>query len=257
MLIGKKAQRSIMRLKVAVAGCGVVGLPLIIILSKMGVATLRILDNDYVKIENLANTLFFKREHVGSKKADAAAKLARSWSLRKTRAEAFSLDVTDEGEWDRLNSFVESTDLVYGCFDNLPARFSLNSATIVQNVKYIDLGIEGFSGRIRLIDRNRACYACDPLVPEDASINIFSLTRMQGKGCDYAPTVTILPTTILTAAHALVEGLKFLGILEGDVRYDYVYYDFLSSVKPVKMRISKRRDCRICGADGLMQWYGT
>lgn len=253
-LIGDEAQRELMRLKIAVAGCGVLGLMLIIMLSRMGVSVLRVLDNDIVKMANLSNNIFLTKRHVGRGKAEVAAELARLRSLRRIAVKCFSFDVTDTNEWSHLNRSVTGMDLVFGCFDNLPARFSLNSAAVMQNVKYVDLGIEGFSGRIRLIDRSRACYACNPLVPEHLSVNIYSLTKKIGKGCDYAPTVTILPTAILTAAHAVMEGLKFVRILKGDDKYDYVYYDFLTSSKPVKMLISKQKDCNICGPNGLVSW---
>jgi molybdopterin/thiamine biosynthesis adenylyltransferase len=207
-----------------------------------------------VERTNLANNPFLQERHVGIPKSKAAAEVARSWSLRKVKARSYQFDVTYNDEWGHLNDFVAGVDLVYGCFDNLPARFSLNSATIVQGVKFVDLGVEGFSGRVRLIDRSRACYACNPLVPEHLSTNIFSLTQNDGEGCDYAPTVTILPTAMLTAAHAIIEGLKFLGILRNGGQCDYLYYDFLTSDRPVRMQITKRKDCTICGPDGLVKW---
>jgi len=214
---------------------------------------LHVLDRDMVEKTNLANSLFLNERHIDLEKSEAAAEIARSWSLRKLNVRRASFDVADIDQWNRLNNLIGDADIVYGCFDNLPARFSLNSAAIVQDVKYIDLGIEGFSGRIRLIDRSRACYACDPLIPEHLSIKIYSLTKSR-KGCDYAPTVTILPTAISTAAYAVIEGLKFLRILENHEQYDYLYYNFLTSERPVKMRISKQRDCKICGRDGLVNW---
>jgi molybdopterin/thiamine biosynthesis adenylyltransferase len=253
LLFGEQGQKRITRLKVAVAGCGVVGTPLAIGMSRLGVAELRTLDRGIVEKVNLANNLFLTRKHVGQKKTEAVAKLAQSWSLRKCKTKSYNFDVTDPNKWNPLISFLAGINIVYGCFDNLPARFSLNSAAIAQNVKYVDLGIEGFSGRIRLIDKTRACYACDPLIPEHFSTTIFSLMKDK-KGCDYAPTITTLPTATLTAAHAIIEGLKFLNILENNEKYDYLYFDFLSSVKPVKMQVSKRRDCKICGADGLATW---
>ena len=252
-LIGEKAQRRIMSSKFAVAGMGVLGTPLTITLSRMGASELRLLDSGVVEKVNLANNIFLNERHVGLKKSEAVAELARSWSLRKCKVRSYDFDVTDPKKWYRLKCFVSGVNLVYGCFDNLPARFSLNSAAIVRNVKYVDLGVEGFSGRIRLIDRLRACYACNPLVPEDLSVNNYSLTK-SGKGCDYAPTITILPTCLSTVSHAVIEGLKFLGILTGDDRYDYLYYNFLTSDKPVKMQILKKQDCEICGHHGFLNW---
>lgn len=252
-LFGEQGQKRITRLKVAIVGCGVLGTPLAIGLSRLGVAELRMIDRGIVEEVNLANNLFLNRKHVGQKKAVAVAELARSWSLRKCKTKSYNFDVTDPDEWNHLISIIADINIIYGCLDNLPARFSLNSAAIAQDVKYVDLGIEGFSGRIRLIDKTRACYACDPLIPEHLSINIFSLTKDR-KGCDYAPTITTLPTATLTSAHAIIEGLKFLNILENNEKYDYLYFDFLSSVKPVKMQVSKHRDCKICGVDGLATW---
>jgi len=253
-LIGDEAQRKVGNLAVGVAGCGVLGHLLVVVLSRMGVAEIRVLDYDVVEAENLANSLLLDKADLGFRKVEAATSLAKEFSLKKTKTKVYHLDVTDPHKFNSLLEFLDGLDVVYGCFDNIPARLALNSAALIKKVPYVDLGIEGFAGRIRMIDSQRACYACNTLVSKAQEISIFKLTK-NGKGCDYASTVTILPVTLAISAHAINESLKYLGIIGERPWYDYMYFEFLSPSNPVKMKITKRRKCEICSRNGFVKWY--
>jgi len=254
-LVGEDTQRKIASLKIGVAGCGIVGQILPPLFSRIGVAEIRTLDKDTVKMENLANSFLFTKDYLGWEKDRAAADLARRYSLRKIRTKAYHFDVTDFRSQHLLSKFISGLDLVYGCFDSLPPRYVLNSATLKKNVKYIDVGVEGFAGRLRFIDRNRACYNCNPLVPEHEAINIFKLSgnKPNDDGCDFAPTVSMLQVALMIASLAVNMGLQFLGII-GKADFDFDYYYFHLFGHPETMKITKRDDCIICGRDGEIWW---
>jgi len=251
-LIGEDGYRKVRTLKVGVAGLGVVGLPLAVTLARLGVRELRLLDNDVVKLHNLPNGFLLSKRHVGMTKDRAALEVARRFALDHIDARAYHFDITDQHRFKYLLKFVSSLDLIYGCFDNVPARLSLNTAAVLKAVKYVDIGIGGFDGRVRLIDRDRGCYACDPLANEEDLKVIHKLSK--DADCDYAPTFTILPVCSAAVSHALVEGLKFLGIVGQPQWYNYLYFDFLTPSNPVRTRVTKRTDCPICGEGGMVSW---
>ncbi|MEM2613833.1 MAG: ThiF family adenylyltransferase [Nitrososphaerota archaeon] len=257
-LIGQDNYQKIGSLKIGVAGCGILGQILPPIFSRIGVAEIRTLDKDVVKIENLPNSLFFSENHLGISKSIAAALIAKKYSLKKTtKVKSYRFDVTDPSKQHLLEKFLSELDLVFGCFDSLPPRFALNSAALKHNVKYIDLGIEGFAGRIRLIDRKRACYNCDPLIPTHQAINIFKLhsnshSTVEMNGCDFAPTVSMLHVALMTTALAINIGLAYLRITGEEPEFDYYYFHLFG--QPVTMKITKKEDCIICGANGEIWW---
>jgi molybdopterin/thiamine biosynthesis adenylyltransferase len=252
LALGANAYRKISSLKVGVAGCGVIGQLLAYLLYRLGVRELRLLDKDSVRPENLPNSFLFSKRHVGLAKDEATLRALKRFSLKQVKIKTYHFDVTEQEHLVGLLSFVHSLDVVFGCFDNIPARLCLNSAAIIQNTKYIDTGIQQFDGRIRFIDRSRACYACNPLASEQELMNIYKLS--EESDCDYAPTITILPVCLATVSHAILEGLKFAGIIGTEPSYDYIYFDFLTPSNPVKMKITKREDCIICGKDGVVSW---
>jgi len=251
-LIGKKSMQRVHTLRIGIAGDGVVGNPLSATWAKLGAKEIRNLDYDKVKRENLANTFLLNPSYIGKDKDQIATEISKKFSLRKLKVKSWHFDVTAPHNYNLLLKFVGGLDIVYGCFDNLPARLSLNTATITKNVKYLDIGIGGFAGRCRFINRKRACYACNPLATEDQLNNIYKFS--EEADCDYAPTVTILPVSFGIISHAIIQGLKFLEIVGNEPEYDYIYYDFLSEDRPVKMKITKRKDCIICGKNGMVNW---
>jgi len=253
-LIGEEQQRKISSLKIGIAGCGIVGQILPAIFSRVGVAEIRTLDRDTVKMENLANSFLFNKRHLGWKKDQAAANIAKRYSLQMIRVEAYHFDVTDLRMHSSLSNFLNGLDLVYGCFDNLPPRYALNSAALRQGIKVIDIGVEGFAGRLRLIDRNRACYNCDPLISQNEAINLFKLlpSTKNNDGCDFAPTVSMLQVALSISSLAANMGLMFLGVIGNEPDFDYYYFHLFG--QPTTMRITKRDDCIICGKNGEIWW---
>lgn len=251
--LGSKAFDKVGSLNVGVAGCGVIGQLLAGSISRFGVEELRLLDNDLVKPENLPNGFLFSTNHVGLTKDRATLEVVKKLSLARLKARPYHFDVTKHQRFNELLTFARGLDVLYGCFDNVPARLCLNSAAIIEDVKYVDIGIQGFDGRVRLIDRSRACYACDPLTNDEDLVYIYQLS--EEADCDYAPTLTVLPICLATVSHAILEGLKFIGIISEEPRYDYLYFDFLTPSNPVKMKITKKEDCTVCGKGGVVSWY--
>ncbi len=252
-LIGEERLRKIRSLRIGVVGCGIVGQIIPAMLSRIGVAELRLLDKDVVKIENLANSFLFTKRYLGWKKANAAADIAKKYSLDgRIAVKPYHFDITDSGT--SLLEFLDGLNLVYGCLDNLPARYALNFAALKSDVKYVDVGVGGFACRVRLIDRSRACYVCDPLVPEKTSINIFRLLPDKAdEGCNFAPTASMLPVSLIASSIAVSIGLAYLGIIGEPPGLDYYYFHLFSN-EIVAMKITKREDCIVCGENGEVWW---
>jgi|YelNatPaOPRAMG01_1025707.scaffolds.fasta_scaffold07961_3 molybdopterin/thiamine biosynthesis adenylyltransferase len=257
-LLGENRFHTISSLKIGVAGCGILGQILPPIFSRLGVAEIRTLDKDIVKIENLPNSLFFNKAHLGLPKSVIATSIAKQYALKNLKTKAYCFDITDQNKEYLLARFLSGLNIVFGCFDSLPPRFALNAAALKFNVPYVDLGIEGFAGRVRLIDRRRGCYACNPLIPTHQATQIFKFSNAlpyqekSGRNCDFAPTVSIMPVALITAALAISIGLSYLGIIGKEPVYDYYYFHLFG--EPVTLKITKKEDCIICGVNGEIWW---
>jgi len=252
-LIGREKREKIDTLKVGVAGTGILGTALVALFSRLGVSEIRVLDKDNVEIENFANNIFLNERHLGMRKTSAAADIAEKLSLKVVMIRTYGFDVTDFVNKKKLLDFVQGLDIVYGCFDNIPARLALNYAALKEDIKYVDLGLGGWIGRIRLIDRQRACYACNPLVSMKESVNIFTLLD-KNRSCEFAPTVTILPIVLVTASLSVTVGLKYLGIIGSEPNFDYLMVNLFAPFESTKFKIEKRLGCPVCGKEGEIYW---
>ncbi|GAQ91248.1 ubiquitin-like modifier activating enzyme [Klebsormidium nitens] len=249
---------------VAIVGMGGVGSVAAEMLTRCGIGRLLLYDYDTVELANM-NRLFFRPEHVGMTKTDAAAKTLAEINP-DVELESFTSNITTV---DGFEGFVRSltqaplgfqaepplpggpvrgkgsrVDLVLSCVDNYEARMTINQACNELGQPWMESGVseDAVSGHIQLLlPGETACFACVPPLVVASGIDERTLKR---EGVCAAS----LPTTMGMVAGLLVQNsLKYL--LRFGTVSRYLGYNALADFFPtMEMRPNVQCDNAACRA---------
>jgi len=144
---------------VAIFGLGGIGAVLAEMLCRSGIGKLILFDMKTVDPEHL-NRLFFRPEHVGLSKTQAAKASLASLNPLVT-VETYSLDVTTHGSDEMIGEKLRScgveagdpVDLVVTCLDNRDARLVINEVRKELGVPWMDASQspDGLKGSVQFI----------------------------------------------------------------------------------------------------------
>ena len=156
--IGESGQRSLLASRVLICGCGALGSVLANTLARAGVGHLRIVDRDFLEMNNLQRQVLYDEEDVaaGIPKAIAAeAKLRRINSQIEVEAIVADLDHT------RIVSLLNGVDMIVDGTDNFETRFLLNDAAIKLGVPWVYGGCIGAEGQtMTILPGETPCLRC-------------------------------------------------------------------------------------------------
>ena len=232
---------------VAVVGVGGVGSVTAEMLTRCGIGKLILFDYDKVELANM-NRLFFRPEHSGMSKVEAAERTLKDINP-DVEFEVFNYNITTVENFDHFMSKITNggidgkpVDLVLSCVDNYEARMAVNTACNELCQKWIESGVSenAVSGHIQFImPGETACFACAP--PLVVASNIDEKTLKREGVC-----AASLPTTMGVVAGFLVQNtLKYL-LKFGTVTY-YLGYNAMQDFFPqMTMRPNPQCDDRNC-----------
>jgi len=202
-------------------------------LARCGIGKLIMFDYDTVELANM-NRLFFRPEHAGMTKTEAAHKTleeinpdviyeANTYNITKLEHYDHFLERLAKGGKDNQSP----VSLVLGCVDNFEARITVNQACLEQGLAWMESGVSenAVSGHIQFIKPGEtACFQCAP--PLIVSKGDDERTLKKEGVC-----AASLPTTMSIVAAFLVQNvLKYL-LNFGDVS-DYLGYNALQNYFP-------------------------
>ncbi len=143
---------------VMVIGCGALGNEVLKNLVLFGVRHLVIVDFDEVEMSNLTRSILYNatdaRQH--RRKVEAAAE--------RLRAINPAVEVTTiDGDicYDVGLGIIRRMQVVIGCVDNRWARYCINRLCLRAGIPWVDGGIEGLEGTVRVFVPGKNCYACN------------------------------------------------------------------------------------------------
>eukprot|EP01126_Amoeba_proteus_P047804 TRINITY_DN5489_c0_g1_i9.p1 TRINITY_DN5489_c0_g1~~TRINITY_DN5489_c0_g1_i9.p1 ORF type:complete len:404 (+),score=80.90 TRINITY_DN5489_c0_g1_i9:181-1212(+) len=223
---------SIREHSVVIIGLGGVGSVAAEMLARCGIGKLLMFDYDTVELANM-NRLFFRPEHSGMTKTDAAKKTleeinpdviyeAHTYNITKLEYYDHFLDRLEHGG--KNNTPVS---LVLGCVDNFEARITVNQACLEKGVCWMESGVSenAVSGHIQFIKPGEtACFQCAP--PLIVSKGDDERTLKKEGVC-----AASLPTTMSIVAALLIQNtLKYL-LNFGEIS-DFLGYNALQNFFP-------------------------
>ena len=214
--------------RVLVVGLGGIGCPASLALSRAGVGTIGLCDDDEVESVNLHRQILFAESNVGEPKVEAAA--------RALRAMAPSIGLRLHARRllpDNAAELVAAYDIVLEGADNYATKFLAADACAVAGVRVVHAAaVRWIATALAVGARGRPCYRC---VFED-------VPEGGGQGCAQAgvmgPAVGIIAAAQVDLALAMIDGVSTEGQL--------VTFDGKAGVLR-RRSIRARPQCPLCG----------
>lgn len=160
--IGRGGQEQICASSVLVCGCGALGSVLANTLARAGVGHLRIVDRDFLELNNLQRQVLYDEQDVADNlpKVIAAAK-----KLRRINSQIRIEPIIADVDYSNVHNLFEGVDVVVDGTDNFETRFLLNDAAHRFGVPWVYGGCIGAEGQtMTIIPGETGCLSC--LLPD-------------------------------------------------------------------------------------------
>ncbi|MBI4882343.1 MAG: ThiF family adenylyltransferase [Planctomycetes bacterium] len=232
--IGPLGQERIARSRVAVVGVGALGCQEAAFLARAGIGLLRLIDRDFVEIDNLhRQTLYTEEDAAGSvPKAEAA----RRHLVRANSAIAIEARVCDLAAGN-IDALLGGSDVIVDGSDNFEARYLVNDFAVKNGIPWIYAGAVGATGLLMpVLPGMTACLRC-----------VFQDVPPAGstQTCDTAGVLGPAPGAV--GSCAALEALKLAAGRADAVRRGLLQIDLWSNeVRSIDVA-GPRADCPCCG----------
>ncbi len=232
---GEAGQRRLRNSYATLIGCGALGCGVANTLVRAGIGGLRVVDRDFVEIENLSRQTLFDEDDAAAllPKAEAAARKLRRINSA-VEVEAAVADVTAEN----ISELCRDADLILDGTDNIETRFLMNDYCVDARVAAVFGACLGAAGQVlAYIPNARACYRCiweEPPAPGTLET------------CDTAGV--LMPIVSLVAGWQAQEALKILSGQNHALIRGCLVIDAWSGVVRTALRasVTPRQDCPCC-----------
>jgi sulfur-carrier protein adenylyltransferase/sulfurtransferase len=231
--VGPEGQQKLKRSSVLVVGFGGLGVPAAVYLASAGVGRIGIVDFDPVELSNLQRQFLFSEADLGRRKVDVA----------KEKLAQVNPNITVVTHGVRLDSrnamkIIREYDVVLDATDNVPSRYLINDACVLQDKPDVYAGVIGFNGQASVFHASRGpCYRCLFSQPPPAD---------SVKSCGEAGVLNVMPGIMGT-----IQANQALGILLGKgaplVGRLLVFNGLDNTFDEVRFR--KNSSCAVCGTN--------
>jgi molybdopterin-synthase adenylyltransferase len=233
--LGEEGQRKLAAGRALVCGCGALGSVIASMLVRAGVGSVRIVDRDFVELNNLQRQFLYDEQDIAAAlpKAIAAANKLRLVNSAVT-VEPIVADVTHTN----IATLAADVDVIVDGTDNFATRFLVNDFAVKHRKPWIYGGSIGAEGQsMTIIPGETACLAC--LLPEAPPPGTTPT-------CDTAGILG--PIVGVIASIEASEALKILsGNIQATSRYLTVIELWENRLRTVDIsRLREQGDCRVC-----------
>lgn len=230
--IGESGQSKLAEAFVVMVGCGALGTVSANHLVRAGIGSLRIIDRDFVEMNNLHRQLLLDEEDARRRMPKAAAAVER---LRQINSEVgLEAEIADLNHRN-IEKLIDGATLVIDATDNMETRFLLNDACVKAGIPWVYGGAVAAEGIVMpILPGQTACLRC--LMPEPPVPGVLPT-------CDRAGVLNTLTAIVASlqcsaALRMIIEGapppwqLLTFDVWEGEFR---------------GLNVSRREDCPACG----------
>ena len=233
---GQVGQERLLASTAVIVGCGATGTALSNLLVRAGVGRVRIVDRDFIELNNLQRQILFDEDDIAANlpKAEAAARKLRRIN-RDVEVEGIVADVNPGN----VRDLIRDADVVLDGTDNFSTRFLLNDACQVLGKPWIYTGVIAAYGMTATIIPDEAAPKLPGKRAATGCLRCF-LPEIPAPGttptCDTAGVIG--PGVALLTAVAGAEATKVLsgqgklnpGIIHMDVwSHDYEHFALMRS----------------------------
>ncbi len=230
--IGEVGQRRLMESRVALVGVGALGTLIATYLSRAGVGYLRIIDRDYVELNNLQRQVLFDEADAKAmhpKALAAASKLSAANSQVTVEPVVADLNPTN------AQRLLADCHVVVDATDNFQTRYLINDYSVKYGVPWIYGGVIGSYGlSITFVPGDGPCLRCIfPAPPQPGTVPTCETAGVLG------PAVGVI------ASWQAAETIKLL-VQGGTRNKGIIYVDLWNSRVDMLSELSPSPNCPAC-----------
>lgn len=230
--IGEGGQKTLLKSKIAIIGCGALGTIVANNLVRAGVGKISIIDRDFVELNNLQRQILFDEDDIGIPKAVAAAE-----NLKRVNSDVEIEAMVKDLNHMNAEKIMSGVDLVLDGTDNMQTRFLINDVCVKSKIPWIYTAAVGTCGMMMTIVPGRTpCFRCFlPDVPEPGLLPT----------CDTAGILNTIPAII--ASIESTEAIKILLKEKTTINAEgnLIFYDVWTN-NFEKRTIIQDKGCRCC-----------
>ena len=154
--IGDQGQIRLLQSSAVIIGCGALGSVLANTLARAGVGHLKLIDRDFVELDNLQRQVLYVESDLGQPKAVVARE-----RLLEVNGELDCEAVVTDVDFTNIESLIDSFDIVLDGTDNFETRFLINDACVKKRIPWVYGGCLGAEGQtMTILPGTTACLNC-------------------------------------------------------------------------------------------------
>jgi len=156
--VGAEGQRRLLAARALVCGCGALGSVLANTLARAGVGHLRIVDRDFLELNNLQRQVLYDEEDVAAGLPKAVAAEAK---LRAINSQIDIEAIVADVDHTTIGRLLQDVDVIVDGTDNFETRFLLNDAAVKFGIPWVYGGCVGAEGQtMSILPGETACLRC-------------------------------------------------------------------------------------------------
>jgi adenylyltransferase/sulfurtransferase len=156
--LGEAGQRRLVESRVLLCGCGALGSVIANTLVRAGVGYLKLVDRDFLELNNLQRQVLYDEDDV---RANLPKAIAAANKLRRINSQVQIEPLVVDVEAGNIESLCQGVQLILDGTDNFETRFLLNDAAVKLNIPWVYGGCIGDEGQTMTILPGRtACLRC-------------------------------------------------------------------------------------------------
>ena len=239
--LGEEGQRKLLASRVAIVGCGATGSALAMLLARAGVGFLRLIDRDFVEMNNLHRQMLFTEADAarGQPKAVAAAE-----HLRAANSDILIEPVVANFNAGNAIGLVQDVDLILDGTDNFETRYLINDVALKLGLPWVYTGVVASYGMTATIIPDGAAEK----VGREATPCLQCLLGPEPPGggptCDTAGVIG--PIVTLMASISAAEAMKLL-TGRGEINRGMLMMDLWDNAFEQFGVAQRNPDCPACG----------
>jgi molybdopterin/thiamine biosynthesis adenylyltransferase len=233
--LGEDGQRQLEQASALVCGCGALGSVIANTLVRAGVGYVRLVDRDFLELNNLQRQVLYDEDDVAAGLPKAVAAQRRLLRVNSdVRIDAHVADV----DYRNIESLVQGMDVIVDGLDNFDTRYLLNDASLHFGIPWVYGGCIGAEGQtMTIIPGETACLRC--LIPESPPPGTTPT-------CDTAGILG--PVVNVIASYEACEAMKILSGRTGAVSRSLQVFDVWDNrVRQIGLdSLRSSEDCPAC-----------
>lgn len=233
--LGEDGQRRLLKSRVLVCGSGALGCVVADTLVRAGVGFTRLVDRDFVDLDNLHRQVLFSEQDATEQLPKAVAAANRLQAVNSSvQVEPVVADVNATN----IRQLADGVDLIVDGTDNFETRYLINDMAVSIGIPWVFAGCVGAEGQVlAIVPGETPCLSC--IMPEPPPAAEMPTCESAG----------VLPPIVnVIASLQAIEALKVLSGNREQVNPAMTFVDLWSNQqRSLSMAGSLVSDCPTCG----------